>query len=151
MPGEALRYRVLTPGGEVAAGEAASVVLRGAEGDFAVLPGHMPAAFVLSPGQLRAFGGQGEAESLFVMGGIARVAGDTLTVLSEMAGGQEEVAAALERLEGLREERRAEEQRSGLDIQRAEVALRNALVQMDVSSYSVLAERLEGENNDAEG
>jgi len=133
-----LKLRVLTPRRVALEREADFVVLRCVEGDKGVLPGHERFVARLSPGMLRVFVNKSLTDSLFVMGGTARVEDNTVTVLSELAGGPEDVQRALSAIEGQLEERRQEEQRSDVEIHRAEVALRSALVQMDVSSYTIL-------------
>lgn len=135
---EELTLRVLTPTHLVLEEAVDFVVLRCVDGDKGILPNHEPWASRLDLGMLRAYQNKQLLHNLFVMGGTALVQGGTLTVLSEMAGGQKEVEAALQKLEAQLEARRQEEMRSSVDIQRAEVALRNALVHMDVSSYTVM-------------
>jgi len=133
-----LKLRVLTPRRVALEREADFVILRCAEGDKGILPGHERFVARLAPGMLRVFSGKALTDSLFVLGGTARVENGTVTVLSELAGGPDEVQRALSVIESQLEERRQEEQRSDVEIHRAEVALRSALVQMDVSSYTIL-------------
>ena len=63
------------------------IVVPGTEGDFAVLPGHMPVVSTLRPGAVDVYSGNTDkpAERFFVAGGFAEVALDTFTVLAETA------------------------------------------------------------------
>lgn len=58
------------------------VILRCATGDLGILPGRVPCTMVLGDGVLRAY--QGDViDRLGVMGGIAHVSDDIVTVLSD--------------------------------------------------------------------
>ncbi len=63
------------------------VAAPGAEGDFAVLPGHAPLVSTLRPGVVEVFEGAGDTATAryFVAGGFAEVALDKFTVLAETA------------------------------------------------------------------
>lgn len=139
MDGAGLTLRVLTPSKKVLERPADFVILRCAAGDKGVLPGHERYVARLAPGMLRVYMGKELSGSLFVMGGTVRVEDDQITVLTEMAGGVEEVKLALRQVEARLEQRRQEELRSDVEIRRAEAALRNALVLMDVNPYTVMS------------
>jgi len=61
------------------------VVVPGAEGDFAVLPGHAPMVSTLRPGSLEVYEGDQPKDRYFVAGGFAEVVADRLTILAEEA------------------------------------------------------------------
>lgn len=134
-----LNLRVLTPARVALDRQADYLVLRCVEGDKGVLPNHERYIARLQSGMLQVYDGKDLSDNLFVMGGTAIVEDNNVTVLSEMAGGVEEVKIALQRIEEELELRRQDEMRSDVEIHRAEVALRNALVIMDVSSYTVFS------------
>ena len=143
MSAPGLTLRVLTPAKKVLERPADFVVLHCADGDMGILPGHERYVALLAPGMLRIYAGKEPEESLFVMGGMVRVAENQITVLSEMAGGPEEITQALRQVESRLEQRRQDELRSDVEIRRAETALRSALVQMDVNPYTVLSRHRE--------
>ena len=60
------------------------VVVPGADGDFAVLPGHAPMVSTLRPGVVEVHEGT-ETEDIFVRGGFVEVSGGRLTLLAEEA------------------------------------------------------------------
>ena len=80
-------------------GEADFVLLRGAEGDLGILPGHAPLLTTLRPGPLKIESG-GEEHLIFVGGGFLEVLPDRVTVLADEAERAEDI-----------DEQRAEEAR----------------------------------------
>jgi F-type H+-transporting ATPase subunit epsilon len=65
--------------------EVEMVVVPGAEGDFGVLPGHMPLISTIRPGVIYVFRDGKVSERIFVEGGFAEVTPETCTVLAEHA------------------------------------------------------------------
>ncbi len=61
------------------------VVVPGVEGDFGVLPGHMPLISTIRPGIIYVFRDGKVAERIFVEGGFAEVTPESCTVLAEHA------------------------------------------------------------------
>ena len=61
------------------------VVVPGVEGDFGVLPGHMPLISTIRPGVIYVFRDGRVAERIFVEGGFAEVTPESCTVLAEHA------------------------------------------------------------------
>src|SRR5215475_10813774 len=65
-------------------GEVDQVDIPGWEGDFGVLAGHAPLVAAMRPGILTIITG-GQKQKLIVLGGLAEVANDRLTVLADVA------------------------------------------------------------------
>jgi len=82
-----IAFELVSPASLLASGEASMVTAPGAEGDFAVLPGHAPMVSTLRPGVVEVHEGAGDAVAAryFVVGGFAEVALDKFTVLAETA------------------------------------------------------------------
>jgi F-type H+-transporting ATPase subunit epsilon len=74
-------------------GEVDQVDIPGMEGDFGVLAGHAPVVAVLKPGFLTIHTGDKE-EKVIVLGGLAEVSGNRLTVLADVAKSLEELDRA---------------------------------------------------------
>lgn len=137
MSQQKLHLRLLTPHEVVYEDEVDSVILRCMDGDRAILPGHTSAAVALGYGAMRVFKSREQSGVYSVLGGFAVVEGDRVTVLSEMAGLPEKIdEAKIVKARDLAD-KKLRERHSENEIQRAETALRRALVQMDVSSYSI--------------
>jgi F-type H+-transporting ATPase subunit epsilon len=71
-------------------GEVDQVDVPGAEGDFGVLAGHAPVVAAVRPGILVVHSGSTQ-QKIIVLGGLAEVSDNTLTVLADVATEIEEV------------------------------------------------------------
>ncbi len=78
-------FELVSPEKLLLATEADMVVVPGSEGDFAVLPHHIPVIATLRPGVIQVFDGQVARERIMVSGGFAEVTGERCTVLVEEA------------------------------------------------------------------
>jgi F-type H+-transporting ATPase subunit epsilon len=96
-------------------GEVDQVDIPGVEGDFGVLAGHAPVVAAIRPGILTVTSG-GKSEKIIVLGGLAEVSDDKLTVLADVATSLEELdrAAFADRISAM-EEKLAEKEGSELD------------------------------------
>src|SRR5436309_13831768 len=74
-------------------GEVDQVDIPGVEGDFGVLAGHAPVIAAVRPGILTVIVG-GTREKIIVLGGLAEVSDNGLTVLAEVATSLEELDRA---------------------------------------------------------
>ena len=89
-------------------GDVDQVDIPGAEGDFGVLAGHAPVVAAVRPGILTVISG-GSKQKIIVLGGLAEVSDNKLTVLADVATSIEELdrarfaATISEMEEGLKE------------------------------------------------
>jgi F-type H+-transporting ATPase subunit epsilon len=74
-------------------GEVDQVDVPGVEGDFGVLAGHAPVVAAVRPGILTITAG-GTQQKIIVLGGLAEVADDRLTVLADVATSTAEIDRA---------------------------------------------------------
>jgi len=74
-------------------GEVDQVDVPGVEGDFGVLAGHAPVVAAIRPGILTVTSG-GAHQKVIVLGGLAEVSEDRLTVLADVATSIQEVDRA---------------------------------------------------------
>ena len=74
-------------------GEVDQVDIPGVEGDFGVLAGHAPVIAAIRPGILTVSAG-GKHEQIIVLGGLAEVSENGLTVLADVATAIEELDRA---------------------------------------------------------
>ena len=81
-----ISLKVVSPVQTVFDGDVDSLVLTAWDGEVGILPGHALFMTLLGGGWLRARRSGGEAESFFLVGGVAKVEGNRVTVLSEYAG-----------------------------------------------------------------
>lgn len=141
MTDKGVKIKIYTPSKLVLDDVVDFVILRTNEGDMGVMPGHEPYSALLDYGMLRMFVEKAETGVFMVLGGFVTVMNNEVVVLSDMAERPEELQTALDALEREREANLLREATSDLDIQRAEMVLRQSLVQMDISSYSIIKGR----------
>ena len=84
MAEKELLLEVVTPDRLVLSTEAEVVVCPGVEGQFGVLPGHIPFLSALEIGEMY-FKTGGKTEYLAVSGGFAEVTGEKVTIVAESA------------------------------------------------------------------
>jgi F-type H+-transporting ATPase subunit epsilon len=133
MAEKQLLLEVVTPDRLVLSTEAEVVVCPGAEGQFGVLPGHIPFLSALEIGEMYYKAG-GKTEYLAVSGGFAEVTGEKVTIVAESAemGREIDVERAKRALERA-EKRIAAGKTAEIDWARAEAALRRSLVRAKVA------------------
>lgn len=132
---EILQLEIVSPDKMVLSAEVDEVVAPGSEGQFGVLPGHLPFLATLDIGELHYKAG-GATENVFINEGYAEVIGDKVTILAESA----ELAANIDMSRAEASKQRAEERLSRapedvdtLDAARAEAALKRAIWRIRVA------------------
>jgi F-type H+-transporting ATPase subunit epsilon len=138
MTGKEIRLKILTPNKIVANRDLDFVLLRTVTGDMGILYGHEPCAMLLDVGMLKMYEGNTVIDTLAVLGGFAMVRDNQVVVTTELAEPPEMVQAVLARMEEEWKQNREKEQTTDLEMHRIEKALRNMLVHMDISSYSII-------------
>jgi F-type H+-transporting ATPase subunit epsilon len=133
MAEKELLLEVVTPDRLVLATEADVVVCPGVEGQFGVLPGHIPFLSALEIGEMYYRKG-GQIEYLAVSGGFAEVTGEKVTIVAESAEkGREIDLERAKRAQERAEKRLAAAKTEEIDWARAEAAMRRSLVRAKVA------------------
>jgi len=133
MAEKQLLLEVVTPDRMVLSTEAEVVVLPGAEGQFGVLPGHIPFLSALEIGEMYYKAG-GKTEYLAVSGGFAEVTGEKVTIVAESAEvGREIDVERARRAQERAGKRIAAGKTAEIDWARAEAAMRRSLMRMKVA------------------
>jgi F-type H+-transporting ATPase subunit epsilon len=124
---------IVTPQRPLLSEQVSEVVAPGTQGYFGVLPGHLPFVSNLTIGELTYRQG-GHERHLAIMWGYAEVLSDRMIVLAEEAQRPEEIDVA--RAETARERalERLTKGHPGVDLERADLALRRALIRLQVAS-----------------
>ncbi len=124
---------VVTPEKVLAQVKADIVVAPGYEGEFGVLPGHLPFLTSLQTGEMYYKDG-GETHYLAINGGYAEVLPDKVTVLAEEAESARDIDVDRAKRARERAEERIKKAKSeGLDYIQAEAELRRAMVWLKVA------------------
>jgi len=110
------------------------VIVRGLEGDLAVLKGRTPITTPLKIGQVR-ITQNGKERIAAVVNGYISVLGDTTTIVTEAAEWPEEIDVKRAEEAKRRAEELIQKANDDIDIMRAELALKRALNRLNTSSY----------------
>jgi len=84
------QFDLVSPEKLAYSGEVDQVDIPGVEGDFGVLAGHAPVVAAIRPGILTIIAG-GERQKVIVLGGIAEMSENGLTVLADVATSVEDL------------------------------------------------------------
>ncbi len=123
---------IVTPEKRVLSETVDIVVAPGEEGEFGVLPGHIPFLCKLKVGELRFRVGQ-SARHVAIMGGYAEVLPDRVTVLATAAEDAAEIDVVRAKAARERAERRLAEARDALEFATAQAALQRAIARLKVA------------------
>ncbi len=133
--GKLLKLQVICPQRVFFEGDADFVELRTSEGEIGVYREHIPLTSILVPGLLKIHL-NGDVKIAALHNGFVEIMPDSITVLAESAEWPEEID--VERAQNAK--RRAEDRlRSGdenVNVARAELALRKALIRIEASGFS---------------
>jgi F-type H+-transporting ATPase subunit epsilon len=86
-------FDLVSPEKLMFSGEVDQVDIPGTEGDFGVLAGHAPLVSTIRPGIVTVFS-DGKQEKIVVLGGLAEVSANRLTVLADVATSMEDLDRA---------------------------------------------------------
>ena len=81
-----LRVRLVSPDSVLYEGPAASVAAPAWDGRIGILPSHAPMIALLGSGELSIDLPEGGSQSFFVAGGVLKIEGDELMILTEYGG-----------------------------------------------------------------
>lgn len=110
------------------------IVLKGAEGDMAILANHTPLKTTLALSELRIYSDPKTYRSATLLGGFAKIEPEKVVILADSAEWPEEID--VERAQNAKE--RAEERlkQDDRDLVRARAALRRAIVRLKISNLT---------------
>ncbi len=77
-----LHVELVATNGKIWEGQARQVSARGVEGDFGVLPGHVPMLAALAQGEVR-IDGEGGGKAVTVGGGFLSIDQDRVTIVAD--------------------------------------------------------------------
>jgi len=132
---KAFDLKVITPTGEKFSEHVQMAIMRSTTGDIGVLAGHEPCAAALDHGILRITDASGKRRWLGVFGGLAKVEGNVMTVLTGLAEWPNEVEPELAGAERDECVERLKEERDPAHTARDKELLNQALVRIELSGY----------------
>ena len=132
MADNLFKVEIITPDRIFFQGEADFLEFTTQAGEIGVYKNHLPITTVLAPGVVSIHNGDDVKEAA-VHTGFAEILGDKVTLLAEIAEWGNEIDLKRAEEAKQRAEERLSEKAEGLDIMRAELALRKALVRIDLA------------------
>lgn len=125
------QLEIITPDRVFYKGEAWMVEFTAEDGDIGVLKNHIPLTTVVAPGILNIKEAEGEKRAA-LHAGFAEILPDKVTILAEVAEWPEEIDPERAEAARKRAEERIRDRAVEVDVARAEIALKKALVRLDV-------------------
>lgn len=132
MPGSFL-LQVATPERVVFSRRAVSLVAPGVEGYFGILARHAPLVAALDVGSLKVTAEDGAEEWVAIGGGFLEVSKDVVSVLGDTAELAAEIDVERARMARDRAQERLSDGAEGVNMNRAQLALRRALNRLRVA------------------
>jgi F-type H+-transporting ATPase subunit epsilon len=127
-----LLLEIVTPEKKVLSQQVDIVMAPGEEGEFGVLPNHIPFLSKLKVGELR-FRVGASTRYVAVMGGFAEVLPDQVTILATAAEEATEIDVIRAKAARERAERRLSEAKDRVQFVRAQAALQRALARLRIA------------------
>ena len=133
MADNTFKVSIITPERSFYEGEATMVEFNTVEGEIGVLPKHIPLTTVIAPGICTIHEAESEKRAA-VHAGLAEVLPDKVTLLAEIAEWPEEIDVERAKSAEDRARERLANKTEGIDVLRAEVALKKALVRQNIKA-----------------
>lgn len=125
------QLQIITPDRIFYEGEASMVEFTSVDGEMGVYKHHIPLTTVLAPGVVTITEDNGKKEAA-VHAGFVQILGEKVTFLAEVAEWPDEIDVTRAQEAKARAEERLRNHSAEVDVARAEMALRRALVRLDV-------------------
>ena len=133
MADNSFEVRIITPTRVFYEGTAEMIEFNTVEGEIGVYKNHIPLTTVIAPGIVVITEGD-EKKKAAVHAGFAEILTDKVTILAEVAEWPDEIDVDRAMAARDRAEKRLAEKDAGLDVMRAELALRKSLVRIGIRS-----------------
>ena len=114
-------------------GNASVVELHTSEGDVGIYAKHVPMTFIVDPGVIRIHTEEGVKEAA-LHAGFIEVLQDKITIMAESIEWPDEIDVARAEEAKIRAERRLSNRESGIDVDKAELALKRSLARLQLGS-----------------
>ncbi|MGN0023664.1 MAG: ATP synthase F1 subunit epsilon [Elusimicrobiaceae bacterium] len=131
MAGKKLKLQIITPERQVLDKEVDFVALPAYNGEMGVLPGHVQYVAKLNYGVLR-YKDDGKEETFAVMGGLAEIENDKISVFAEDAALAAEIDEAAAKQKLAQAKASLSKHDADIDIELAEMEIKKALLMLKV-------------------
>ena len=126
-----MKLRVVAPERIFYEGDTSFLEFTTTEGDMGIYPNHIPLTAIIAPGVLRIYEGDTVKEAA-LLSGFIQILQEEVTILAESVEWPDEIDANRAKEAEIRARRRIEEG-SSVDMNRAELALKRALVRQSLT------------------
>ncbi len=124
------KLQIITPDRKFYQGDAQMVELTTTEGQIGVYARHIPLTAVVAPGLLKIHE-ESEVKTAALMSGFVEIMPEQVTIMAEVVEWPEEIDENRAKEAKNRAERRLQSHEASMDIARAELALKRALVRLE--------------------
>lgn len=131
MADNTFKVSIITPERTFYEGEATMVEFNTVEGEIGVLPKHIPLTTVIAPGICTITEAESQKRAA-IHAGLAEILPDKVTLLAEIAEWPDEIDLERARKAEDRAKERLASKSENVDVLRAEIALKKALVRQDI-------------------
>lgn len=132
---------IVTPDRMFFSGEVEMVITRGVEGDLAVLKGRAPLVTPLTIGKIKIKTEDGKERIAAVSNGYIEVSSEKTTIIADSAEWPEEIDIERAKKAKERAEKRLKDRHDGIDVARAEMALKRAINRLEVANLVTVEDR----------
>ena len=122
-------FKIIEPDGMFFEGEGEFLEFTSVEGRMGVYKNHIPLTTILEPCVVKIHA-NGEVKKAAVMGGFIEIQKERITILAEDANWPEEIDVERAKAAKQRAEERLSKREAGLDVVRAEAALKRAMARI---------------------
>ena len=126
-----MKLKVVAPERIFYEGEASFLEFTTTEGDMGIYANHIPLTAIIAPGVLRIHE-NGQVKEAALLSGFIQILQEEVTILAESVEWPDEIDANRAKEAEIRAKRRIEEG-SGVDMNRAELALKRALIRQSLT------------------
>lgn len=131
---ELFKLKVITPTKSFYEGDVEMVELTTTEGNIGIYAKHIPMTAVIAPGVLRIHEPEKDVKLAALMSGFCEILEHSMTVMAEACEWPHEIDEDRAKEAEVRARERLAKSSSEVDIARAELALRRALVRIDAKN-----------------
>ncbi len=128
---DVMKVKIITPEKKFYEGDAAMIELTTTEGDIGVYPQHIPLTAVVAPGILKIHEGS-EVKEAALLSGFITILPDAVTIMAETVEWPGEIDFGRAQEARSRAEKRLATHAADVDVLRAELALKRALVRLEL-------------------
>ena len=128
--------KIITPDRVFYSGKASFLELNTVEGEIGIYKNHIPMTTVLEPGIATITEEGGNKKEAALHTGFMEILGDRITILAEIAEWPDEIDRNRAQEAKIRAERRLQNDKSNINITRAELELHKALVRIELADHA---------------